>query len=210
MKSTPLNDVSMLLETEDIPLAVIDANEGQLEGLPANPRTVKDGKFRKLMQSIKDRPDMLHLREIIVFPYKASGTRRFIVIGGNQRRAACLELGHEVIRCKVLRPDTSIDDLKAISVLDNVHAGEWDMDMLANEGWDTGDLHAWGMDIPKDWADDHHASTGDSSGDGSSDAGIEPPSLKVEIYFEDPDHFADARDKIIDLVNGYNGCKVVM
>lgn len=200
----------MLLETEDIPLSVIDANEGQLEGLPANPRTVKDGKFRKLMQSIKDRPDMLHLREIIVFPYKASGTRRFIVIGGNQRRAACLELGHEVIRCKVLRPDTSIDDLKAISVLDNVHAGEWDMDMLANEGWDAGDLNAWGMDIPKDWTEDHHSGSSGEGGDGMGIGDMGLPSLKVEIIFEDPDHFADAREKIIELVSGYNGCKVVM
>lgn len=144
----------MLLETEDIPLSVIDANEGQIEGLPANPRTVKDGKFRKLMQSIKDRPDMLHLREIIVFPYKQGKERRFVVIGGNQRLSACKQIGHHAIRCKILQPNTSVEDLKAIAVLDNVHAGEWDMDMLANEGWDAGDLHALGMDIPKDWADD--------------------------------------------------------
>lgn len=197
----------MLLDTEDIPLSVIDSNTGQIEGLPANPRIIKDGKFRKLMQSIKDHSDMLHLREIIVFPYKQGNERRYVVIGGNQRRAACIELGHEVVRCKILRPDTSVKDLKAITILDNTSSGEWDFDMLANEGWETGDLHAWGLDIPKDWDMDH--SGGESSESGSIDS-FELPSIKVEIIFENPDHFEDARQKIIDLVDSYDGCKVVM
>lgn len=197
----------MLLETEDIPLSVIDANEGQIEGLPANPRIIKDGKFRKLMQSIKDHPDMLHLREIIVFPYKQDNQRRFVVIGGNQRRSACIELGHEVVRCKVLRPDTGIDDLKAITILDNTSSGEWDFDMLANEGWEAGDLNAWGLDIPKDWDVDH---SGGEGGDSVSNDSFELPNIKVEIIFENADHFEDARQKIIDLVDSYDGCKVIM
>lgn len=199
----------MLLETEDIPLAVIDANEGQIQGLPANPRTVKDGKFRKLMQSIKDRPDMLHLREIIVFPYKQKNQRRYVVIGGNQRRAACLELGHHAIRCKVLSPTTSIDDLKAIAVLDNTHAGEWDMEMLANEGWDTGDLIAWNMDISNDWDIDHESSLEqeDQHNESKKDKKSKDEII-VTISFADLDQYADAREKIIDLVSSYSSAKI--
>src|SRR5690606_30434253 len=187
-------ETKMLLETEDIPLNVIDGNEGQIEGLPANPRTVKNGKFRKLMQSIKDRPDMLHLREIIVFPYKTGGQRRFVAIAGNQRRAACIELGHHSIRCKVLHPETPVDNLKAIAVLDNTHAGDWDMDMLANEGWDVTELRDWNIDIPDDWGDE------ESFGEETADQPAGKPVVKMEILFDDLDYYQHCKDRLKEIL----------
>ena len=192
----------MLLETEDIPLSVIDPNEGQIEGLPANPRTVKNGKFRQLMKSIKERPDMLHLREIIVFPYKAGGQRRFVAIAGNQRRAACIELGHHSIRAKVLHPDTSLEDLKAIAVLDNTHAGEWDMDMLANEGWDVSQLKEWNMDIPEDWGKD------EGFEESNPDPSPSKPVVKMEILFYDLDYYQHCKEELTKFLRDYPGVEI--
>src|SRR5690606_33050912 len=140
----------MLLETLFIPSEQIVANEGQIEGLPPNPRSIKNGRFRKLMQSIKDNPEMLSLREVIVFPFN----KQFVAIGGNQRQAACKELGHKSIPCKVLSPQTSIEQFKAISILDNTNAGEWDMYILS-ANLDACDLDECMVNIANDWVCDY-------------------------------------------------------
>ena len=67
-----------------IDIQLIDKNEGQLEGLPANPRFIRDEKFKKLVESVKKDPELLQYRGILVFPYEG----RFIAIGGNQRLEA--------------------------------------------------------------------------------------------------------------------------
>jgi hypothetical protein len=64
-------------------------NKGQIEGLPKNPRFIKDHKFVQLKQSIKDDPEMLELREVIAVDYNGE----LVVIAGNMRLNACLELG---------------------------------------------------------------------------------------------------------------------
>ena len=131
------------MQTQLISISKLQPNEGQIPGLPANPRLIKNDKFKKLVQSLKDDPEMLELRELIVFPYK----KMFIVIAGNMRLRAMKELGYEDAPCKILPPKTPVEKLKAYTVKDNIGYGEHDWDMLAND-WDAEQLTEWGLDIP--------------------------------------------------------------
>lgn len=124
-------------------------NKGQIEGLPKNPRFVKDHKFVQLKQSIKDDPEMLELREVIAVDYNGE----LVVIAGNMRLNACLELGIKEVPCKILPQDTPVEKLKAITIKDNIGYGEHDWDALANE-WDVEELAHWGLDLPLDFEAD--------------------------------------------------------
>jgi len=106
---------------------------------PNNPRLIKDDKFKKLVQSIKDFPEMLELRPIVV-------DDNYIVLGGNMRLRACKEAGLKrvpIIKASNLTPEQQ----KRFIITDNVGFGEWDWDILANE-WDQEELIEWGLDLP--------------------------------------------------------------
>lgn len=186
----------MLLETILIPVSGLLTNSGEIEGLPANPRLIKDGKFRKLMQSIKDDPEMLSLRELIVYPFKKS----FVVIGGNMRLKACIELGYKEVPCKVLNPKVSVDTLKGILIKDNVSYGETDWDLVAND-WNTDDLEYWGMDLPKDWGKEI----------AEEEIGTVPskPVVKMEILFDDLDYYQHCKERLTEFLKDYPGIEIV-
>lgn len=135
---------------QKIKLRELSPNIGQIDGLPANPRTIKDEKFEKLKKSLQDDPEMLDLRELLVFRWED----KYVIIGGNMRYRAALDLGIEELPCKIIPPDTPISKLKAYTLKDNIAYGEYDWDMLANE-WDSQDLDDWGLDVwqPDDWGD---------------------------------------------------------
>lgn len=105
---------------------------------PNNPRNIKDEKFAKLVQSIKDFPEMLELRPIIV-------NDDMVVLGGNMRLKACKEAGLKEVPV-IKASSLSEDQQKEFIIKDNVGFGDWDWDILANE-WDTEQLTEWGMDI---------------------------------------------------------------
>lgn len=139
------------MEIQQIKIKRLHPNEGQIEGLPTNPRQIKKKAFDSLKKSIKDAPEMLHLRELIVYPYGDD----FVVIGGNMRLRACRELGFEELPCKVLPVETPAEKLREYAIKDNVEAGEDDWDVLANE-WNAEELTEWGMEIeplPSDFDD---------------------------------------------------------
>lgn len=106
---------------------------------PKNPRLIKDDKFRKLVKSVKEFPQMLELRPIVV-------DENNIILGGNMRFKACKEAGLKDIY--IVRAENLTDEQKdEFIVKDNVGFGEWDWDMLANE-WDENQLEQWGLDLP--------------------------------------------------------------
>jgi len=112
---------------------------------PNNPRILKDDKFAKLTQSIKDFPQMLDIRPIVV-------NDDMIVLGGNMRLKACKEAGlKEVPVIKV--NDLTEEQQREFIIKDNVGFGEWDWDLLANE-WDTDLLEDWGLDLNLDAPDE--------------------------------------------------------
>lgn len=134
------------MQAQSIKITKLVGNTGQIEGLPKNPRFIRDDKFAKLVQSIKDDPEMLDLRELLVIPHG----KEYVVIGGNMRLRAMIECGHKEAPCKVLDKATPPEKLRAYAAKDNVGFGEWDWDQLANE-WDAEDLSKWGMDLPADF-----------------------------------------------------------
>lgn len=104
---------------------------------PDNPRTIKKAKFRKLVNSIQNFPQMLELRPIVV-------DENDVVLGGNMRLKALQEA--EIMEVPVIRAaDLTEQQKKEFIIKDNVGFGDWDYDMLANE-WDLDSLVEWGMD----------------------------------------------------------------
>lgn len=135
---------------ETIHVSLLDYNKGQLKGLPKNPRFFRDYRYEAMKKSIKDSPEMLELRELIVYPYVGG---RYVVVCGNLRLRACKELGYEELPCKVLPEDTKPKKLREYAIKDNVNFGENDSDILDNE-WDKGELVDCGIEFaeekPKD------------------------------------------------------------
>jgi len=125
-----------------IKTSLLEVNKGQIEGLPQNPRFIRDTRFEQLKKSIEDAPEMLGLRELIVMPHG----KKYVVIGGNMRLRACLDLGYTEIPCKVLDEDTPAEKLREYAVKDNNGFGQDDWDILANE-WDEDELKGWGMEM---------------------------------------------------------------
>lgn len=105
---------------------------------PNNPRLIKDDKFKKLVQSIKDFPEMLDIRPIVV-------NKDMIILGGNMRYKACKEAGLKEV--PILIADFTEEQQREFLIKDNTSGGEWDWDMLANE-WDVEQLEDWGLDVP--------------------------------------------------------------
>ena len=136
--------------TKAISISLLEFNKGQLAGLPKNPRFFRDYRFDAMKKSISDCPEMLELRELIVFPY-ADG--KFIVICGNLRLRACKELGYTELPCKVLAPDTPSKKLREYAAKDNINFGENDMDIMQNE-WDKTELQDWGMEFAPEKTED--------------------------------------------------------
>jgi ParB-like chromosome segregation protein Spo0J len=132
-----------LLKSQNIELSKLEVNKGQIEGLPKNPRHIKSEKYEKLKKSIEDNPEMLGMREVLVYPHGS----KYVIIGGNMRFQACKELQFETVPCKVLSKDTTAEQLRAITIKDNVGFGEHDWELLANE-WDSVELEEWGLEVP--------------------------------------------------------------
>jgi hypothetical protein len=114
-------------------------NISELTVNPNNPRVIKDEKFEKLVQSVKDFPDMLKLRPIIV-------DENNVILGGNMRFKACKAAKLKQVHVMKASELTEAQKREFI-IKDNVSGGEWDWAMLQNE-WDTEQLDAWGVDFP--------------------------------------------------------------
>jgi hypothetical protein len=116
---------------QNVPINTVKAN-------PTNPRIIKDDKFAKLVKSIKEFPDMLNVRPIVV-------NKDMVVLGGNMRLKAIKEAGYKEVAIEIV--DWTEQQQKEFIVKDNVGYGEWDWSDLANN-WDSEQLEEWGLDIP--------------------------------------------------------------
>ena len=132
-------------------------NIGLVKSNPNNPRIIKDDKFKKLVTSIKEFPQMLNIRPIVV-------NDEMIVLGGNMRLKACIEAGLKevaIIKANELTPEQQNEFI----IKDNVGFGEWNWDDLANS-WDTEQLTEWGIDLPIFFNDSDELGTDFSLADG--------------------------------------------
>ena len=120
-----------MINTKKVKLDLIKLN-------PNNPRLIKDDKFKKLVQSIVDFPQMLEIRPIVV-------NSDMIILGGNMRYKACKEAGIKEIPV-IIADSLTEEQQKEFLIKDNVSGGEWDWEVLANE-WDSEQLESWGLDL---------------------------------------------------------------
>jgi hypothetical protein len=108
---------------------------------PNNPRIIKDDKYRKLVQSLKEFPEMSEVREIVV-------NKDYVVLGGNMRLRAMKEAGWTKVPVRIV--DWPEEKQKEFIIKDNTAYGDWNWDILANE-YEPNDLSEWGVDLPPDW-----------------------------------------------------------
>ena len=112
-----------------------------------NPRVIKDDKFKKLVQSIREFPDMLNKRPLICF---TDVDGKYVVLGGNMRLKAAQEIGLKQMPI-ILADDWTKEQKDEFLIKDNVGFGEWDWDQLANE-WDPEKLNEWNVGV---WQSDN-------------------------------------------------------
>lgn len=115
----------------------------QIKPNPDNPRIIKDDKFKKLVKSLQEFPEMTQIRRVVV-------NKDLMILGGNMRWRAAKEAGWTDIPVEIV--DLPEDKQREFIIKDNVSGGEWDWDTLANE-WSKEQLEDWGVDI-ENWTND--------------------------------------------------------
>jgi ParB-like chromosome segregation protein Spo0J len=157
---------------------------------PKNPRIIKDDKFRKLVKSIQEFPDMLNKRPLIVF---TDTDGKYVVLGGNMRLKACKEIGLKEI--PIILADEWTEEQKAeFLIKDNVGFGEWDWDQLANE-WDAEKLDDWGLNVPVFMDDVDYSILDDEDLDDQLNAMTDGVKKAIQIEFE-AEHYEDAYELV--------------
>lgn len=112
---------------------------GDIKPNPSNPRLIKDDKFRKLVKSIQDFPQMMEIRPIVV-------NEDMVILGGNMRWKAAKEAGMKTVPV-IKASELTENQQREFIIKDNVGFGEWDWEELANT-WETEKLEEWGLDVP--------------------------------------------------------------
>ena len=120
-------------------MKTIKAKISDLKVNADNPRYIKDEKFNQLVKSIKELPQMLEIRPIVV-------NEDMVVLGGNMRLRACQKAGLKEVPI-IKASDLTIEQQQEFIIKDNVGFGSWDWDVLANE-WDIEQLEDWGLELP--------------------------------------------------------------
>jgi hypothetical protein len=167
----------------------ININEIKLN--PNNPRIIKDEKFNKLVKSIKEFPEMLDIRPIVI-------DENGFILGGNMRFKASKDAGLKEI--SIIKAINLTDSQKReFIVKDNSSFGEWDWEALGD--WDTNDLIDWGLDIDSSF-------NIDDDGDNEDDRDIKINSLfQITIDFENEEKLKENYDRLLLL--GYD-CKIII
>lgn len=161
---------------------------GKIKNNPNNPRLIKDDKFKKLVKSVKEFPEMLEIRPIVV-------DKDNIVLGGNMRLRACQEAGLKEVH--IIQADKLTEkQQREFIIKDNVGFGEWDWDEIANN-FETPELEDWGLDLPvfKD-NDDELKDISDTIDN----------LYRIEIICKDEEHQENTYNKLIE--QGYE-CRIL-
>lgn len=135
--------VEQICERRAISVGKLVQNNGQIEGVPKNPRTWEQVDVEHLAKSIEETPELFDARGLIVVPHGG----KFVVIGGNMRLAACRQLKLKELPCMVLPEDTDAERLKAIAIKDNGSFGGWDFEALKLDDWDPVMLEECGIQL---------------------------------------------------------------
>jgi hypothetical protein len=182
---------------EMIDITKLEYNEGQIEGLSKNPRWLHDDEGEKLKKSLIDSPEFLEYKPLMVY---AMDNGNYVTICGNMRLRVANELrldGHsefDTIPCVILKADTPIEKIKEYAIKDNVQAGNWDWDELANGEWEIEDLDDWGVNTSFLNAGESDTDTLDGLFDTEDDKEEKTKDLKITITIDAS--FAEKADEI--------------
>jgi ParB-like chromosome segregation protein Spo0J len=158
----------------------------EVKNNPNNPRVIKDDKFEKLVNSIKEFPKMLEIRPIVV-------NEDMIVLGGNMRLKACKAAGLKEVPI-IKASELTEDEQKQFIIKDNVSGGEWDWEALAVD-WNADELEEWGLDVPEFGEIELEPSYDDLIGEEKN----KPATMK--ITFESPEQLQKAEIDIQELLD---------
>lgn len=134
------------IQIQFVPIELLEYNEGQIPGVPENPRTREDAKQRNLEKSIEELPEMTIARAALCFPYNG----RYVVIGGNRRLEAQRALKRKEVPIIALPENTPVEKLRRMALLDNESTGQTDWAKLAKD-WSKDEIRAWNIETPKGW-----------------------------------------------------------
>lgn len=194
------NTLNELGVKERINLSCLELNEGQIVSIPKNPRYLKGEEHDKLKKSLKSSPELLQYKPLMVYAIEGG---KFVVICGNMRLRICQELhnegaeGFDALPCFVLNKDVPIAKIKEYAIKDNVQAGNWDWDELANGDWEVEDLQDWGVDCSFLQHDD--AENLDDFFE-EVESGEAKKEKKIEIKVSIPEEEEDTKDIIKQLI----------
>ena len=166
------------MEIETIQISKIKLN-------PNNPRLIKDDKFNKLVQSIKDFPEMLNIRPIVV-------NEDMIILGGNMRFKACKEAGLKEVPI-IKASGLSAEKQREFLIKDNVSGGEWDWTLL--QEWDSIELGDWGLDLPSFAADVDYSILDEEDVSDQLKEMTDGVKKAIQIEFE-AEHYEEAQELI--------------
>lgn len=193
------------IQIQFVPIELLEYNNGQIPGVPENPRTREDTKQRNLEKSIEELPEMTIARAALCFPYNG----RYVVIGGNRRLEAQRALKRKEVPIIALPEDTPVDKLRRMALLDNESTGQTDWVKLAKD-WSKDEIRAWNIETPKGWFNEVPGKKAEE------DNYIEPEKLKPRVkrgeIWKLGEHrlmCGDSTNKD-DVVNLMNGCKADM
>ena len=161
---------------------------GDIKINPNNPRLIKDDKFARLVQSIKDLPQMLSIRPIVV-------NSDMIVLGGNMRLNACKEAGLKEVPI-IIADNLTEEQQREFLIKDNVSGGDWDWSIIQSE-WDAEQLSEWGLDV---WQPNSDVNLDDFFEE--SDNQEKDEKFKIVLEYTEEDH-----TKLIEEFNSRSGSK---
>lgn len=195
-----------------IDITKLEYNEGQIEGLSKNPRYLKESEHDKLKKSLTDSPEFLEYKPLMVY---AMDNGNYVTICGNMRLRVANELrldGHsefDTIPCVVLKSDTPIEKIKEYAIKDNVQAGNWDWDELANGEWETDDLQNWGVDCSFLNTDEDDTDIDELFEDAqNTESKVKDIKLSVHIPQELEDKVDEIKKIIKSAVSEYEGVEI--
>ena len=197
---------------EMIDITKLEYNEGQIEGLSKNPRWLHNYEGEKLKKSLIDSPEFLEYKPLMVY---AMDNGKYVTICGNMRLRVANELrldGHsefDTLPCVILKADTPIEKIKEYAIKDNVQAGNWDWDELANGEWETDDLQDWGVDCSFLNTDEDDTDIDKLFEDAqNTESKAKDIKLSVHIPQELEDKVEEIKEIIKSAVSEYNGVEI--
>jgi hypothetical protein len=197
---------------EMIDITKLEYNEGQIEGLSKNPRWLHDDEGEKLKKSLIDSPEFLEYKPLMVY---AMDNGKYVTICGNMRLRVANELrldGHsefDTMPCVILKADTPIEKIKEYAIKDNVQAGNWDWDELANGEWETDDLQDWGVDCSFLNTDEDDTNIDELFEDAqNTESKAKDIKLSVHIPQELEDKVDEIKEIIKSAVSEYEGVEI--